>query len=103
VQFHDFAVAATGKRGPFTPVAASAIIGNNRGKESMNFVASRESAFSARLAALLGSASLLKMTNAITAHAQGQQVGRDHTIAAASFSPHALLAHEISGDCTAKR
>ncbi len=37
----------------------------------MNFVASRENALSARLAALLGSASLLTMANALPAYAQG--------------------------------
>jgi len=55
----------------------------------MNFVASRENALSARLAALLGSASLLTMANAITAHAQ--QVAQAQTAQAEEIPETVLI------------
>ena len=57
----------------------------------MNFVASRENALNARLAALLGSASLLTMANAISAYAQGQQVAQGMEVAQAEEIPETVL------------
>src|SRR6266853_2240688 len=56
----------------------------------MNFIASRESTLSAKLATLLGSASLLTMANAISAYAQGQQVAQGQ-VAQAEEIPETVL------------
>src|SRR6266446_6930393 len=57
----------------------------------MNFVASRESTLSAKLATLLGSASLLTMANAISAYAQGQQVAQAQTAQAEEIPETVLI------------
>src|SRR6266481_7157580 len=57
----------------------------------MNFVASRESTLSAKLATLLGSASLVTIANALSAQAQGQQVAQAQTAQAEEIPETVLI------------
>ena len=57
----------------------------------MNIATSNDSALGAKLAALLGSASLLTLANATSAYAQGQQVAQGMAVAQAEEIPETVL------------
>src|SRR3979409_1948126 len=63
----------------------------NNGGTRMNLVAANDTSLRAKLAALLGSASLLTLANATGAYAQAQQVAQGMEVAQAEEIPETVL------------